>query len=302
MPGQLRALTLTRGQSCHNESMTTWGHKRGLLKVSEFSGLGRVTVKALHLYDRLRLLPPARVDAATGYRLYSLDQLPRLNRILALKDLGFSLDEIGKMMDEEPSTAEMRGMLRLKRIELEREVTKGRERLARVDARLRQIEREGIPSPYDVTLKEVRPMTIASTRGVVPSVASMVRRTYEVARLVRASGVRVTGPTLAIFYHQGFREVDLDVELAVPVATGVVLDIRTSEGGHVRVRELKQQICVASVIWRGDGGPLIEAYAAIGSWIAETDYRVAGPAREIYLRDGDASKKVFEIQYPVEDA
>jgi len=45
------------------------------------------------------LLKPSALDPDTGYRYYALDQLPRLNRILALKDLGFPLDEIAHLLD-----------------------------------------------------------------------------------------------------------------------------------------------------------------------------------------------------------
>jgi DNA-binding transcriptional MerR regulator len=65
-----------------------------MIKIGDFSKLSQATVKALRLYDEMGLLKPARVDNFTGYRYYSADQLPRLNRILALKDLGFSLEQI----------------------------------------------------------------------------------------------------------------------------------------------------------------------------------------------------------------
>lgn len=269
-----------------------------MLRVSEFSGLGRVTVKALHLYDRLGLLEPARVDPESGYRSYALDQLPRLNRILALKDLGFSLGEVRRMLDEDPSPAELRGMLRLKRAELERQVAEGRERLARVEARLAQIEREGAPPAYDVALKEVAPVAVASARATEPTHERFIRFTNEVPALVERSGLRATGATRTIFYHEGFRERDFDIEVAVPVPKGSALDLPTSGGGRVRVRELDGVPRMASLIWRGED-PLVEAYAAIGSWIADNGYLVAGPARELYLRGGAAP--VFEIQYPVED-
>jgi DNA-binding transcriptional MerR regulator len=62
-----------------------------MFKIGEFSKFSQVTVKTLRYYDQIGLLKPAEVDRFTGYRYYSVDQLPRLNRILALKDLGLSL-------------------------------------------------------------------------------------------------------------------------------------------------------------------------------------------------------------------
>jgi DNA-binding transcriptional MerR regulator len=275
--------------------------ERGLLKVGEFSGLGQVTIKSLYLYDRLGLLRPARVDPLTGYRLYSLDQLPRLNRILALKDLGFSLSEVARLLHEDPSPAEMRGMLRLKRAESEREIAEAQGRLARVEARLRQIEREGAPPAHDVVLKEVGPMRVASSRRVEPTVESMVRRLEEAIDLVGCSGIETAGPSFMMFYHQGFRERDLDVEVAVPVGSGVALDVPMSSGDRLRTRELEGSPRVASLIYRGSYDWLAEAYAEIGAWVAASGYRAAGPAREIYLRS-DRDDPVTEIQYPVEEA
>jgi len=63
-----------------------------MFKIGEFSKLSQVTVKTLRYYDEIGLLKPAEVDRFTSYRYYSVDQLPRLNRILALKDLGLSLE------------------------------------------------------------------------------------------------------------------------------------------------------------------------------------------------------------------
>jgi DNA-binding transcriptional MerR regulator len=278
-----------------------WMARKRMLKIREFSQLARVTVKALHLYDRLGLLQPAEVDAGTGYRFYTLHQLPRLNRILVLKDLGFSLDEIRSLLDEDPPPAEMRGMLRLKRAELERQVAEGRARLARVEARLRQIEREGKPLAYDIALKEVAPMTVASARSREATHAQFIRFSNEVPELVARRGVRTIGPVLTLFYHEEFREHDFNIEVAVPVASGTVLDVHTSKGQRVQVRELTGAARMAYCIWSG-GDPLVNAYLTIGTWIADNGYRVAGPAREIYLRAGDSEDPVFEIQYPVADA
>ncbi len=111
-----------------------------MFKIGDFARIGRISVKTLHHYDDIGLLKPAHVDVATGYRYYTLDQLPRLNRILALKDLGFSLEQIASLLNEPLAVAELRGMLRLKRAELQRLVQAEQARLNRVEARLKQIE------------------------------------------------------------------------------------------------------------------------------------------------------------------
>ena len=83
-----------------------------MIKIGDFSKLAHITVKTLHHYGDLGLLKPAHVDRYNGYRYYTLDQLGRVNRILALKDLGFSLEQVGQLLAEDLSIEEMRGMLR----------------------------------------------------------------------------------------------------------------------------------------------------------------------------------------------
>ena len=70
-------------------------------------------------YDQIELFNPAYVDRLTDYRYYSRDQLPRINRILALKDLGLSLKQIDELLADDLALAELQGMLRIKRIEIQ---------------------------------------------------------------------------------------------------------------------------------------------------------------------------------------
>ena len=89
-----------------------------MFKIGDFSKISQVSMRMLRHYDEIGLLKPAHVDPFTGYRSYSADQLPRLNRILALRDLGLSLEEIGRVLDDDLPASELRGMLRLKQAEL----------------------------------------------------------------------------------------------------------------------------------------------------------------------------------------
>jgi DNA-binding transcriptional MerR regulator len=80
-----------------------------VFRIGDFSRLSLVSVKALRYYDELGLLKPARVDEFTGYRYYAASQLTRLNRVLALKDMGLSLEQIALLLDKEPTPDQIRG-------------------------------------------------------------------------------------------------------------------------------------------------------------------------------------------------
>ena len=108
-----------------------------MIRIGDFSKLSRVSVKALRYYDEMGLLKPVSVDRFTGYRLYEYSQLSALNRILALKELGFSLEEIGRLLDDGLSVEQMRGMLKLRETEARQRVREETERLERIESRLR---------------------------------------------------------------------------------------------------------------------------------------------------------------------
>jgi DNA-binding transcriptional MerR regulator len=268
-----------------------------------------VSVRTLHHYDERGLLRPAEIDEWTGYRFYSVDQLPRLNRILALKDLGFSLDQIGRLLEGDVPAEQLRGMLTLKQAEIERQLTEGRTRLARVEARLRQIEHEGVPSSYEVTLKRIAPRMVASARAVVPKVAEMPAYRCELyERLyswLERNGVRPSGPELAVYHNDGYVEEDVDVEAAVPVDRGSASPGDAYDDG-VGVRVLPAAPEMASAVLEGNLWDIPRAVAALFTWVGESGHSSAGPMREVHHfgreldhEDFDPGSLVIEMQIPV---
>src|SRR5215204_2525271 len=139
-----------------------------MIKIGEFSKLVQVPVATLRYYDQVGLLKPTEVDRFTGYRYYSASQLPRLHRILALKGLGFSLEQIGMVLAEGLTPEQMRGMLRLRHAQISQQLADMQSNLVEVEARLQQIEREEQLSEYDVMLKQVDPLLIAFVRTILP--------------------------------------------------------------------------------------------------------------------------------------
>ena len=95
-----------------------------MLKISDFSQLGRASVRTLHHYDEWGLLKPVKIDSVINCRFYLLDRLPRLNRILAPEDLGLSLDQISGLVEDELPPDQLRGILKMRRSEIEQQLRK----------------------------------------------------------------------------------------------------------------------------------------------------------------------------------
>ena len=133
-----------------------------MLKIGEFSRLSQVTIKTLHHYDELGLIKPAHIDPVTSYRFYEVEQLPRIHRIMALKEMGLSLEQIGLMLEKELPTDEIRGMLHFKQAEIQQEMREAHRQLSMVEFRLRMIEAEINFPELDVVMKRLEPMRFLS--------------------------------------------------------------------------------------------------------------------------------------------
>jgi predicted transcriptional regulator YdeE len=271
-----------------------------MFKIGDFSRLAQVSVKTLRYYSNLGLLKPAWIDRFTAYRYYTAEQLPRLNRILALKDLGFSLEQIKQLLSEDLTYAEMRGMMRLKQAELERSIQDEQARLARVAARLEQIEQEGALPAYDVVLKEVPPQQVIGIRAVVPGFRYLPPLFDELHGYLRAQNAppETSDPRLAIYYDPDYHDQGVDVEVAVPLSRGL-----PGEPPFL-VHELPGVESMACMVHQGSFALLGEAYTALLTWVETSGYQTAGPSREVYLQAPQAQdaavQPVTEIQLPVQ--
>lgn len=268
-----------------------------------FARLAQVSVRTLHHYDDIGLLPPASVDPQTGYRWYAADQLHRLNRILALRDLGLPLTEVRKVIDDEVSLDELRGMLRLRRAEAHERISAEAERLARVEARLRQIEMEGRVGDYDVVVKPLEAYRVALLHECTTSFGNanlgpiFGRLFGELNGELDRLGIAAAGPTIALYDDSEVADAPIKVMAAVPVdeTEGVSSD-------RIEIVDVPAVPRGATTIHRGSMARVDEGYQALFRWAEETGEHIDGYSREIYLDcDGDPDTWVTELQFALHE-
>ena len=272
-----------------------------MLKISEFSRLTHVPAKTLRYYDEIDLFKPAHVDAFTGYRYYSVEQLPRLHRILALKGLGFSLEQVAQLLTDDLTAEQIRGMLRLRRAETLDRLAMEQMRLADVESRLKQIEMEGHMPEYEVVLKSVESIRVAIKRGTAANM-SVIGPAFE--RLFDAVGKQIgmnnagfAGPGIALYYDEEYTGEHVQISAAFPT-NGNVPD----NDDEVAIETLPAFDTIAAVVHHGPFSEIQAPYEAIMRWIEGNGYEICGPNREVYLqfeRGGDQANYVTEIQFPV---
>jgi len=270
-----------------------------MIQIGTFSKLSRVSIKTLRYYDNVDLFKPVCVDEWTGYRYYAFEQLPRLNRILALKDLGFSLTEIGELLDEDVSLEQLRGMLRVRQSEAQQHVREEQERLERIEARLKQIELESKMSEYDVVIKKVEPVKVACVRDTIPSYSQQARLWKTLEGYLAMHRVRPSGTCFTLYLDEEYKESEVDAMACEPI------NVDLAESSRVKVQELSGVEMMACTVHHGPFTTIGEAHNAIHKWIENNGYRVNGPERELYLNPAKGGsqtdpKTVTEIQYPVE--
>ena len=278
-----------------------------MLKIGDFSKLGHVTVKALRHYARIGLLRPEWIDRFTGYRYYSLRQLPRLNRILALKELGFSLEQVAHMVDEHVSAEQLRKMLTLKQAELQFRLQAEQMRLAQVEVRLHQIEQEGKPLGYEVAIKHVDSQRVASIRSSVALMVDLPQQCAslcgELAGWLSSNRLKASGPWFMLNNNREYTESHIALELAVAVNGKAPGRQPAKDGSRISIHNLPEVQAMASVIHTAGTVNLVEAYTTIYDWIERSGYHTCGPAREIYLDEEVEDLRacqVIEVQVPVE--
>ena len=263
-----------------------------MLKISEFSKLSHLTVKALRFYEKEGLLIPASVDKWTGYRFYETAQLETAARIKSYRQIGLSIEEIKSIFSGEDAgrvlTAKAESLKRLK---------------ADTELQLSVIEfiLEGKEMKYQVTVKEIPEMIVYSAETILEKTADKMQWIPSIGAecLKLNPDLKCAEPPYEFceYLDEEFKETQLRIRHNEAVtAFG-------KENEHIKFRTLPAAK-VLSIYHKGAYDNIGEAYAYIMEYAEKNGYEVAGLARESYI-DGIWNKEsvedwLTEIQLPIE--
>ncbi|MEL6321256.1 MAG: MerR family transcriptional regulator [Cyanobacteria bacterium J06626_14] len=274
-----------------------------MFRIGEFSKIAQVPASVLRYYDDIGLFTPIHSDRDTGYRYYSVEQLSQLNRILALKDLGLALDQIKRLVMDEVSPEEIRGMLSLRKAQIEQTLQVEAIRLRAVESRLQQLEHKGGFQDDDVVLKSLPAQPFLSLRHRCQD----LKQTFTlISQMNAAAAQHLTAKSLgrfaAVIHGEFYEDIDWDLEFGFYLNQTLDLTVPLSDSMVMRVRELESvEMAVTAVRFGGpENGHL--CYSAIGTWAEKHQYELIGPGREIFIvppKPGHEAEMVVEIQFPV---
>ncbi len=277
-----------------------------MFRIGEFAQIAQVSSRQLRFYDQLGLLQPAHIDHLTGYRYYTIRQLPRLNSILALKELGLSLEQIGPLLEKEVSAAQLRSMLTLKRAQLERSLQEEEARLRHIESRIAQIDKEGKAEGFDVLMKSVPATPVLSINCACDGM-------NEAARMIRAvaeGGMRRIKPALRdkliVIARNDVDSEKLDLDIGFSLTRPTNESVRFSGDLVLRPGELPAVDSMATIVRPGTNAESHTSFSILGRWIEANRYEIAGPCREIFLEPITGPPgfegALVEIQFPIRKA
>lgn len=261
-------------------------------QIGQFSRITRITVKALRHYQEQGVLNPTYVDEKTGYRYYGEALLEKAQAIQALKELGFSLEEIANILKNYQEDEDMAEFLKSKADEIQEKLTHYKDIRNNLNFVLLNVESTGMKIQNNIVeMKEIPDQLIASVRyqGRYEQIGEAFKKIY------KAAGFHVAGKPGALYYDDEFKEEGADIEGFVPIK-------KSMKKGDVTVKNLLggKAYCITHV---GPYERISQAYKKIMDHLVDKDIKYQTPIREIYKKGpgmifkGNPEKYVTEIQF-----
>ena len=265
-----------------------------LYKIGMFAQMNHITIKTLRFYEEQGLLLPAYVDGENGYRYYTMNQMADIQRITALKQAGFTLDDI-KLINQGADTAYL---LSSKKAALLKKIAELTSQIAVIDGYL-----SGPAGTLDapVLIRTIPAVTVASMKKRIDSYDELFSLMPEMGAEMERLGCRCALPEYCFTHYlePGFRDEHILIETCEAVTE------KKEDSALVKFRELPE-ITAACIFHKGSYRNFSESYAAILRFIEENGYKICGNIRENYI-DGIWNKDreedwLSEIQIPVSRA
>lgn len=263
-----------------------------MLNIGEFARFAGVSVRMLRHYDSLGLLVPTSVDPTSGYRRYSESLIPRAHQLVALKELGFSLDEVGILMADTLSTVQFRDLLEDRRRSLVDQIDADTARLGEVERRLRLIE--GVPMSHlafeEKSLPELRVLARTATVEDHDQIGPTIGPMFEgLAQQLIDDGEVPGHPGVA--WYEGRNG-------GLTIGAGYINKASTPAGAAFHVLPAMPRALTA--IYRGAMDGIGQAWQELAAEVGKRGLNMTGPCREIYLHtQGPQEEWVTELQQPV---
>lgn len=262
-----------------------------MYRIGEFSELSKTTIKTLRYYEKEELLIPAFVDPETGYRFYETNQLPELAKIISLRQMGLSINNIKSILKGD----NLEQILKSRKQELETEISLYTSQLLQINNLL-----EGKDMKHEVVLKELPSYIVYYKEGVIKDFSEIVKFILQSAGECKSTNpnIKCVEPDYCyVSYLDGeYKETNMKIRYAQAVTE------MGTPNETIKFEKLNP-IKAACIYHKGAYDNLRESYSYLINWVEENGYEIAEPIRERYI-DGMWNKSseeewLTEIQIPI---
>jgi DNA-binding transcriptional MerR regulator/predicted transcriptional regulator YdeE len=256
----------------------------------------------LRHYEKCGLFYPAEIDKINGYRLYSATQIPLILRIIALRDMGFSIEEISDILDNFEENNYIEKAISIKASEIQASIDEENRKMERLQATREKIEKGNYTTTcQNVVLKQVPKIKVLSIREIVPDYSYQEQLWGKLYSFIAESNLHpLLGDNVIAIYHEAeYKESNVDIEVAITVK-----ELLESEGSFI-FKELESLPFATTVVCDGPYEKILpEGEAVLGKWIEDNGYEIKGSERGFGIRhpanEQDPNNYQTEIQFPVE--
>lgn len=268
-----------------------------MFKIGEFSKLTQVSIRMLRYYDEMGLLKPDRVDEFTNYRFYSATQIPALNKITFLRDIGFNVAEIAETLSVWSDEVIQR-KLEAKQKEIEVEIGKQQDKLLRITQAKQDLEESHTPMDSKVIIRAIPSYQVLSLRRVVSDYYQEGFLWKEMSAFVEGLDIVHAQDTFTIYHDLDYREQDVDIEICLPV------DRKGGDVGEFIFRDTEAVPLMACTMVYGPFENIAGVFKSFAHWLENhNQYEMKGTSRQIVHRgpwnETNPENYVIEIQVPL---
>ena len=269
-----------------------------MFRIGEFSKLTQVTIRMLRYYDEMGLLKPTQIDPLTVYRMYSVEQIPILNKIVYLRDSGFNVAEIAVALSSNSDSFILQ-QLDKKHEEIEQTIQLENQKLRKIEFAKRELQSTRNEMHYNVSIKSIRECQVLSLRRVIPTYYAEGELSEELCSFATKNQITIQNVMFSIYHDVEYKEQNVDVELCAPVKRN------GKSVGQFTYRITEAVPIMACTMVYGEFSNIAGAYIAFAEWLQKnSQYRMRGSTRQIVHRgpwnESDPNKYLIEIQIPLD--
>lgn len=266
-----------------------------MLKIGDFSKMSKVTIKALRYYEKEGLIIPTYIDETNSYRYYDSSKLLEVSKLLSLKQIGLSINEIKKVMIDND---DLRKVLEYKKSNLEKEISKHKHQLSQINYLLKENDMK-----KEVFEKVVPGYYVYYKEGVVKDYSDMGDFVYNSGIECKKLNpdIKCVEPDYCyINYLDGeYKNKNIKVRYAQAVLKGLK---PYKESKSIKFIDIPETKCIC-IYHSGSYETIGKSYSRILKYIEDNKLKMNGYFRESYI-DGIWNKEnpedyLTEIQIPI---